>query len=62
MNKSLSEMITITKAKYKELMERSNFLYALEAAGVDNWVGYEEAQNLLEEWANEVIEEGMEDK
>lgn len=35
------EMVTITKAKYDQLLEDSEFLAALEAAGVDNWEGYE---------------------
>lgn len=33
--------------------ESTRFLRALEAAGVDKWSGYEEAQDLLEEWENE---------
>jgi hypothetical protein len=31
-----------------ELEERSNFLYALEAAGVDNWDGYSYAHEIIE--------------
>lgn len=32
--------ITISKKRYKQLLESERFLYALEAAGVDNWEGY----------------------
>lgn len=33
---------------YNHLVERDNFLSALEAAGVDNWEGYSEAFRVLE--------------
>lgn len=36
-----------------ELEERERWLCALEAAGVDNWSGYEYAQEVIEEWDNE---------
>lgn len=35
------------------LYERDRFLYALEAAGVDNWSGYGYAYEILEEWDDE---------
>ena len=50
------ETVTITKEEYENLQERDDFLCALEAAGVDNWDGYSEAQQLLREWYGE--EEG----
>lgn len=37
------EMVTITKAEYDELLEAAAWLDCLEAAGVDNWDGIEEA-------------------
>ena len=37
------EMVTITKAEYDELIDRVDWLDCLEAAGVDNWEGWEEA-------------------
>jgi len=43
------EMITITKEKYGELVERCRFLDCLEAAGVDNWQGHEEAIDMYQE-------------
>jgi hypothetical protein len=46
----MSEMITIKKSEYEQLLEDQRFLNALERAGVDNWDGYEEAQELMEEW------------
>ncbi len=33
------EMITITKAEYDSLVEASDWLECLNAAGVDNWEG-----------------------
>lgn len=35
------------------LIDRETFLCALEAAGVDNWSGYEYAYEILEEWEKE---------
>ena len=35
------EMITISKERYDRLVEASRILDALDAAGVDNWEGYE---------------------
>lgn len=37
---SEEEMIEITKKEYIEFLENSRWLRALEAAGVDNWEGY----------------------
>lgn len=34
-------LITITKYEYEKLLERDEFLCALEDAGVDNWEGYD---------------------
>lgn len=42
------EKVTITKTEYAQLVSDSEFLYALEAAGVDGWSGYEIAQDSLE--------------
>lgn len=35
------EMVTITKTEYEKLIENSKWLSCLEAAGVDNWDGYD---------------------
>ncbi len=43
-----SEFITITKKEYDELKSDSDFLKSLEAAGVDNWQGYGDAQDIYE--------------
>ena len=43
------EMVTITRDEYEHLLERSRWLEALEAAGVDNWSGIEEARDILRE-------------
>ena len=47
------EMITITKAKYDELTNDVAFLNCLINAGVDNWDGYEWAQEAYEEFLGE---------
>lgn len=44
------EMITITKIKYNDLIECESFLSILEAAGVDNWDGYDDC---VSEWRKE---------
>lgn len=47
------KMVTITEAEYDKLSEDSRFLCALQNAGVDNWDGYEVAQEMIEEWDKE---------
>ena len=49
----MSEKITITKEEYDKLNERDYWLTCLEAAGVDNWNGYDEAIDIKREWENE---------
>jgi hypothetical protein len=43
------DLITITKAEYDSLVEDANWLRCLESAGVDNWTGYDHAQEILAE-------------
>lgn len=45
------EMVTITKEEYDELIEQVEFLECLRGAGVDNWDGYEYAQEMM--WPDE---------
>lgn len=47
------EMITITSKEYTELLERDQWLCALECAGVDNWSGIDNAYDTLKEWKEE---------
>jgi hypothetical protein len=49
--------IEISEALYRELLERDEWLSALEVAGVDNWDGYEIAMEIQQEWNNEHTEE-----
>jgi hypothetical protein len=42
------DVVTITKKEYLSLVEDSDWLAALEAAGVDGWDGYEHAQDIKE--------------
>ena len=53
MSDTKEKTVTITEKEYNELCEDSQFLCALQAAGVDNWDGYSDAQEILEEWDNE---------
>jgi hypothetical protein len=41
--------ITISKKEYESLLEDSEKLSALEAAGVDNWEGYDNAMEMMED-------------
>jgi len=43
------EFIKITRVEYDRLLECNNFLKALQASGVDNWEGYEAAQEMMED-------------
>ena len=43
------ETVIIPKEEYDQLVKDSEFLNALRAAGVDNWEGYCNAQEYLEE-------------
>lgn len=46
-NKSKNEeTVTISIEEYNELIDDSLFLCALMACGVDNWCGYEDAQDV----------------
>ena len=42
------ETITIPKKEYDELMHGSLFLSCLDAAGVDNWDGYDYAREMMD--------------
>ena len=41
--------ISIPQEEYDQLIEDQKWLRALEAAGVDNWEGYDLAQELFQE-------------
>ena len=43
------ETVTITKEEYEYLLDQVEFLNCLEACGVDNWNGYEYAQEMYQE-------------
>lgn len=43
------DTITISLETYERLLKDSIFLSCLEAAGVDNWGGYDMAYELMEE-------------
>lgn len=41
-------LVAVDRKHYEQLVERDNFLTALEAAGVDNWQGIDYAHRLME--------------
>jgi hypothetical protein len=41
--------VSITRSEYKRLLEDSAFLDALKCMGVDDWPGYGDAKQLLED-------------
>lgn len=45
------DTVTISQGEYRELKDDQNFLRALQAAGVDNWEGYDEAVEAFHEWS-----------
>jgi len=49
----MEETVTITKAEYKRLLDDSDFLGCLEACGVDNWGGYDDARQMFNEEGEE---------
>lgn len=49
MKETKEETVTIPKENYDALCEDSDFLEALRSAGVDNWEGYEIAQEIFQE-------------
>lgn len=46
---NMEETVTISKKEYESLLEDSEKLSALEAAGVDNWQGYDDAMEMMKE-------------
>jgi len=46
---AMEETVTISKKEYESLLEDSEKLSALEAAGVDNWEGYDNAMEMMED-------------
>jgi len=48
-SKMEKETVTIDKERYEELLDKENLLDALDAAGVDNWDGYDFAMEQYQE-------------
>jgi hypothetical protein len=49
MNDEIEDLVTIERERLVELEETEQFLRALGAAGVDNWEGYEMAQDIVDD-------------
>lgn len=43
------KIVMVSQEEYDKLLERSVWLDALEAAGVDNWEGYDAAREIYQE-------------
>jgi hypothetical protein len=50
LNEILSKVVIVKSGRFNDLCESEQWLTALESAGVDNWSGYEYAQELIQEW------------
>ena len=44
------ETVTISLKEYEQLLDDSEWLRALEDAGVDNWEGFEFVKEILAKW------------
>lgn len=49
----MSGEVTIPRAQFERLLEAEMKLEALEAAGVDNWSGFDHAMEILQEMEDE---------
>jgi len=49
----MKNVVTMSLERYRILVEAEETLSALQAAGVDDWDGYDNAQDILEDWQNE---------
>ncbi len=49
------DTVLVSKKRYQELIDAETKLMALEAAGVDNWSGYDEIFDIMEEWKKEGV-------
>lgn len=47
------DTVTISRKEYEDLLEDQFFLNCLESAGVDNWEGYEYAQEEFNKGEND---------
>lgn len=45
------DVVTISRREYEQLLSDSDWLACLEAAGVDNWEGFDIARDILREEA-----------
>lgn len=50
----MADKILVDKAFYEDLLKRDIILSALESGGVDNWEGYSEALNNIDETEEEI--------
>lgn len=47
------DYVQVWQEDYEKMIDQLLWLDALEAAGVDNWEGYDEAQLIYKEWQEE---------
>lgn len=55
-------MVSVPLTAWAELIEDSQFLECLRAAGVDNWSGYSDARSMFNEGADETDFEEVKDE
>lgn len=53
----MEDFVAISYSEYERFLKIEAFLEALEAAGVDNWSGYEDALEIFEEEEGEAYGE-----
>jgi hypothetical protein len=53
--------ITITLEEYTKLINDQTWLRALEAAGLDNWQGIDNAIDIMQEWHDKYIDHTKEE-
>jgi len=46
----MEEQVYVCKSTYLKLLERDDFLECLEGVGVDNWVGWDDACEMHEQY------------
>lgn len=49
----MNETVTISIEEYEQLLDSAHFLECLQAMGVDNWQGYDDACKMYQEEGEE---------
>lgn len=57
----IDDTVNVPRGEYEDLLERSAWLSALQAAGVNSWEGWDEALDIYDE-RNEILEKETNDE